>query len=157
MAGEYFISSCPSSLFDDSNPDWVPSLKLGYSQEKVLPLLSRFANIRLNLRRIVDVERNGAAKLQQENLELREELYKLTKANERLLSYDECYWNDYAKVFYYTGLTSNTLLMSLFQLILPGISAVADPGGAKDAWAPVRFSKYCFFPMFLSLFPKKRA
>eukprot|EP00795_Rhopilema_esculentum_P011845 gene11845-2385_t len=137
VCSKHFISGCPSLLFDDINPDWVPSLQLGYGKERnsssdqsdcdryerVIKRKAAFSKSEeasgspsnfsrmehegtlllsedenngteedaSNLKRIVEVERNEAAKLQQENFELREELNKLTKANERLLSYDECY------------------------------------------------------------------
>lgn len=33
VCSEHFVTGAPSKLFDDTNPDWAPSLKLGYTDE----------------------------------------------------------------------------------------------------------------------------
>lgn len=34
VCSAHFISSKPASLFDETNPDWIPSLKLGYNDKR---------------------------------------------------------------------------------------------------------------------------
>ncbi|CAN8002715.1 unnamed protein product [Ixodes pacificus] len=33
VCSEHFVTGAPSKLFDDTNPNWAPSLKLGYTDE----------------------------------------------------------------------------------------------------------------------------
>ena len=35
VCSDHFVSGSPSSLYDTGNPDWAPSLKLGYASERV--------------------------------------------------------------------------------------------------------------------------
>lgn len=42
MCSEHFISGMKSDLYDKTNPDWAPSLKLGYHQsDEALSLKKR--------------------------------------------------------------------------------------------------------------------
>ena len=35
VCSDHFVSGSPSTLFDESNPDWAPSLNLGYDSESM--------------------------------------------------------------------------------------------------------------------------
>ena len=35
MCSDHFVLGSPSTLFDESNPDWAPSLNLGYDSESM--------------------------------------------------------------------------------------------------------------------------
>ncbi len=42
ICSDHFINGKPASLYDESNPDWVPSLKLGYGKKRSCLASSRY-------------------------------------------------------------------------------------------------------------------
>ena len=40
ICSRHFVSVCPAQLFDQANPDWVPTLHLGYCTDEQLELTS---------------------------------------------------------------------------------------------------------------------
>jgi hypothetical protein len=71
VCSEHFISGKPASLYEENNPDWAPSRKLGYHSPG--PSIQRFARLESRKRRRIDtieqnisVEDNGQTQLAHE-------------------------------------------------------------------------------------------
>ena len=41
VCSDHFIKGKPAALYEESNPDWVPSLKLGHGEKRSLAISSR--------------------------------------------------------------------------------------------------------------------
>ncbi|KAJ8977272.1 hypothetical protein NQ317_003974 [Molorchus minor] len=64
ICSKHFISGKPSKLEDRTNPDWIPSLHMGYESSILNPTISKERCDRLNKRKKLREEREQA------NLEL---------------------------------------------------------------------------------------
>ena len=53
MCFDHFVSGKPSLLYDDKNPDWVPTLNLGYDVVSCDPKMAKLRGVK---RRMVDQE-----------------------------------------------------------------------------------------------------
>ncbi len=152
ICSDHFINGKPACLYDESNPDWVPSLKLGYGKKRSCLASSRYEramernvkkkknDVELNQEGADDnkgvVEAIAAESTSDNEVESESELIQmklqldaafheinhLKKELSILALKEESFKENDKKVCFYTGLPSWDLLNKLFLYARPHLS-----------------------------------
>ena len=150
MAGHF--SGKPAELYDEQNPDWIPSLNMGYQcktgsmvrferakkrtecQLQQKPELDASASEDMSVEKHADMDREDSTcdlgvqtmpyleSLESEVQSLRLENFEL-KIKLDCYTFSEKSFQDQTRVKYYTGLPNFLMLMALFNYLSPYISS----------------------------------
>ena len=150
VCSDHFVGGSPAQLFDVSNPDWAPTLNLGYSFGLGETSKERYERRMARKRQHVETEneedsppaaqndnvvavqtllhsndlttlQSEAKKMKDENMILKAKVQMLKNEVEELTLNEKYFRDDDKKVLYYTGLSTWELLHKLFTYVKPSL------------------------------------